>query len=76
MSEEVDGTSSTEGVEQYAIGISFGNSNSSIAHLSAVRLSSMAYGQSCSMLIRPCDRMAKQKSLRMRKEVNLLPLDQ
>ncbi|ERF76805.1 hypothetical protein EPUS_07985 [Endocarpon pusillum Z07020] len=35
MSEEVDGASSTEGVEQYAIGISFGNSNSSIAHLSA-----------------------------------------
>lgn len=37
MSGELEGTKATDSAEQYAIGISFGNSNSSIAHLSGVR---------------------------------------
>jgi molecular chaperone DnaK (HSP70) len=37
MVAQIGESTSPDDVEQYAIGISFGNSNSSIAHLSGVR---------------------------------------
>ena len=59
MSEEIDGVASTDATEQYAIGISFGNSNSSIAHLSGVRSPLLETALPIYMLTAEPDRMGK-----------------